>query len=376
MKSKLGHHPDYVFLFCLLALVVFGLVMLSSVSSDLGKMKFNDTYYYLKHQLKYGLSLGLLGFLITSLVYYRYLQKIAVPLLLVSLILLLLVFTPLGFRHAGANRWLNIGPFSLQPAELAKFAFIIYLAAWLSPKKGGEILALRQKSFFAGLLPFLIISAIVAFLILKQPSTTSVVIVLAAAVLVYFASGARLSYIFLIFILGVLFLGLVIYFTPYRFERVAGYLNRYLEPSTINIQSEDYHLNQSLIAIGSGGAWGVGFGKSIAKYRYLPESIGDSIFVVIAEELGFVGAAGLIAIFLLMFYRGFVIAKNSRDQFAKLIVIGFISVMAIQTFTHIAAVSGIIPLTGVPLPFISYGGTSLAVFLTMAGVIANISKYT
>jgi cell division protein FtsW len=374
LKSKAGHSPDYIFISCVIILVAFGLIMLSSASSDLGKIKFNDTYYYLKHQLLYGLSLGVAGFLFASFIHYRFWQKIAVPLLLVSLLLLVLVFTPLGFSHSGANRWLNLGVLSVQPAELLKLSFIIYLAAWLSSKK--ERGFRRQTNILSGYLPFLIISGLVGFLILMQPSTTTVVIIMAAGLLVYFTSGARLSFVFGTIFLGLMALILVISLTPYRLERVETYLKTFFGPEIVDSQSQGYHLEQARMAIGSGGLWGVGFGKSTTKFKYLPEPISDSIFAVIAEELGFVGAVFVIGIFILLFIRGIKIAKNSRDQFAKLTTIGFISVIAIQTFINIAAISGILPLTGVPLPFISYGGTALAVFLTMTGVIVNISRYT
>ena len=372
-KSKLGHHPDYVFISFIILLAVFGLIMLSSASSDLGKIKFNDTYYYLKHQLLYGLSFGLAGFLIASLINYRFWQKFAAPLLLVSIFALILVFTPLGFTHSSANRWLNLGPFSVQPAELLKFSFIIYLSAWLSSKKENSG---RRKSFLTGYLPFLIISGLVAFLIIMQPATTTVAIIMVAGLIVYFVSGARLSFVVGTIFLGLLGLTLVITTSPYRLERAGTYVKTLFNSEAVDTQKEGYHLDKSLTLIGSGGLTGVGFGKSIAKFKNLPEPIGDSIFAVIAEELGFIGALILIATFIAFFIRGIIIAKKSRDQFAVLTVVGFISIIIIQTFIHIAANSGLLPLTGVTLPFISYGGTSLAIFLTMTGVIVNISKYT
>ncbi len=372
--KKAGHNPDYIFISCIALLVIFGLFMLSSASSDLGKIKFNDTYYYLKHQLLYGLSTGMVGFLFASLIHYRFWQKLAIPLLLIGLLLLVLVFTPLGFSHAGANRWLNLGALSVQPAEILKFSFIIYLAAWLSPslKKSSH----RQTNILSGYLPFLIISGLVAFLILIQPSTTTVVVLMASGLLVYFASGARLSFVLGTIFLGLMALILIVSVSPYRLERVETYMKTFFGSEAVDSQAQGYHINQALIAIGSGGLWGVGFGQSTTKFKYLPEPISDSMFAVIAEELGFVGAVFLSGIFVLLFIRGIIIAKNSRDQFAKLATVGFISIITIQTFIHIAAISGILPLTGVPLPFISYGGTALAVFLTMSGVIVNISKYT
>jgi len=373
-KLRVGHNPDYIFIGCVLLLVIFGLFMLSSASSDLGKIKFNDTFYYLKHQLLFGLIFGLAGFIFAVIVHYHLWQKLAIPLLFLGLLLMVLVFTPLGFSHAGANRWLNLGPLSVQPAELLKFSFVVYLAAWLSAKR--EKSFIRQTNFWGGYLPFLIISGLVAFLILVQPSTATAAIILASGLLVYFASGARLSFILGTAFLGLITLILIVHFTPYRLERVQIYIETLFRPEAIDSLDKGYHISQARTAISSGGLWGVGFGKSTTKFKYLPEPISDSIFAVIAEELGFIGAVSLMGIFALLFARGIAVAKNSRDQFAKLVTLGFIFIITIQTLIHIAAISGIAPLTGVPLPFISYGGTSLAVFLTMAGVIVNISRYT
>lgn len=370
MKKTAGHHPDYLFLSGIFLLVFFGFLALSSASSDLGKIKFNDTYYYLKHQVYFGLGLGIAGFLATGILHYRHLARMALPLLTISIGGLVAVFTPLGLGHGAARRWIDIGVASIQPAELVKLTYVLYLAAWLAPtaSRGGA----RQTEFMSGLMPFLVISAVIGVLIVLQPSTTTLLIILAAGLITYFVSGARLSYIFLVVLLGILALGLVIAVTQdYRLNRILGFL----APDT-GSQGEGYHLNQALIAIGSGGLWGVGFGESTSKFRYLPEPIGDSIFAVIAEELGFAGAMGLIALFVFILFRIFRIAAKSRDQFARIVALGFGSTIALQAFIHIAATSGVIPLTGVPLPFISYGGTSLAVFLTMAGVIGNISRYT
>ncbi len=364
---KKGHRPDYIFISCVIILTVFGLVMLSSASSDLGKIKFNDTYYYLKHQIIYGLSLGILGFFIASNFYYQKLKKIAVYALIVNIILLILVFTTLGVSYRGASRWLSVGFFSFQPAEFLKLSFIVYLSAWLSNKKYG-----RHLSFTKGLLPFLAVSGLIAFLILSQPATTIFLIIIGAALAVYFASGARLIHFLGIALLGIALLVSIIYATPYRYERIKAFLI----DDPVKEETSRYQITRSLMSIGSGGLFGVGFGQSTAKYRYLPEPIGDSIFAVIAEELGFIGSLFLISTFVLFFIRGILIAKKTSDQFGRLAVIGLVSVIAIQTFIHIAAISGLIPLTGVPLPFISYGGTALAVFLTMSGIVVNISKYT
>lgn len=367
LKSKKGHAPDYVFLLAVLLLVIFGLIMLSSASSDLGKLKFNDTFYYLKHQIYYGLSLGIIGFLAGFFIYYKKLQNISIYLLIVSIIFLILVFTPLGIKAGGATRWINIGPISIQPAEILKLTFIIYLAAWLSNKK-----IKRQSSFTEGLLPLLIISSIIIGLVIMQPATTTIVVLMGASLIVYFVSGAKLRYIFGIILMGIIMLVGLVAMTPYRINRVMDYLNN----NNTDVLNSGYHRNQALISIGSGGIAGVGYGQSTTKYKFLPEPIGDSIFAVIAEEFGFIGSIFMIAFFILVFIRGFLIAKNSRDDFGKLVVVGFISIITIQTVINLGAISGLLPLTGVPLPFISYGGTALAIFLTMVGITGNISKYT
>src|SRR3989344_900329 len=334
---KTNRHPDYIFTICVIILTVFGLIILSSASSDLGKIKFNDSYHYLKHQIFYGLSIGIIGYLLTSYINYKKLKKLAVPFLIISIIFLILVFTPLGFSNKRATRWLNLGFFSFQPAEFLKISFIIYLAAWLGNRKIN-----RQSSFYRGFLPFSIIAGAIAFLILKQPATTTLIIIMAAALIVYFFSGAKIRYILGIILGGAMILALIVYFTPYRYERIMSFL-KFKKGSGEIQQTSGYQLDKSLIAIGSGGLFGVGFGKSTTKYKYLPEPIGDSIFAVIAEELGFIGSLFTISAFIVLFLKGFLIAKNSSDQFAKLIVIGFISIISIQTFIHIAAISGLIP---------------------------------
>src|SRR3989344_6448110 len=221
MRKKGSHHPDCVLVSSILLLVLFGLVMLSSASSDLGKIKFDDTYYYIKHQVIYGLGLGIAGFLFAFFLHYRYWQKFAVPILLVSLVSLVLVFTPIGLSHSGATRWLNLGSLSVQPAEFLKFSFIIYLAAWLSNINGPS----RQKNFLRGYLPFLLILGLIAFLVLIQPSTTTVAIVMISSLAVYFVSGARLSFIFgTILLVTIAFTLLISFSNDYRLQRIQTFI--------------------------------------------------------------------------------------------------------------------------------------------------------
>ncbi len=338
--------------------------MLTSASSDLGQAKFSESYFYLRHQLIYGLTVGLIGFWLASKFYYRYYQNFAIPLLIASLVFLILIYTPLGVTSGGATRWLDLGPFTFQPSELLKITFIIYLASWLGSKND------RRQTLFGGFIPFLIILGIVGALLIFQPSTSAAAILIATALIIYFASGARLSYIFSTIILGLAALLIISYLTPYRWERIMSFLN----PDS-NTQTSSYQLNQAKIAIGSGGLTGVGFGKSTTKLHYLPQPTDDSIFAVIAEELGFIGSILLIAVFASISLRSFLLSKKINDEFGRLLLIGFGSLITIQAFMHIGAISGLIPLTGVPLPYISYGGTALAIFMTISGIMVNISKY-
>jgi len=357
---------DYFFVSLVFLLIAFGLVMLTSASSDLGKNKplINDSYYYLKHQVLYGFIPGLLLFFITANVYYRRWEKLSLIFLIFSIGLLILVFSPLGILSGGARRWLDLGGFTFQPSEIVKFSFLIYLSAWLGRNKD------RAKSFFGGFLPLLSVLVLIAGILLIQHSTSATVIIGTSAVAVYFISGARFRYIFAIALLGIAVLAVAVCFTSYRSARVTAFFN-----PTSDLQGKNYQQNQTIQAIGSGKLWGRGYGQSTTKINSLPEPIGDSIFAVIGEELGFAGAAGLVAAFFLLIWRSFVIARKNSDNFAKLLAISFGMVVGLQVFVHVAALTGIIPLTGVPLPFISYGGTALAVFMTMAGIITNISKY-
>lgn len=356
--------PDYLLLGSFVVLTVFGLIMLSSASSDLGKVKFGDTYYYLRHQIYFGLLTGAVLFYLLSLVSYRALEKISFFLMLGGILLLVLVFTPLGLTVGGATRWLHLGPVTIQPAEIAKLTYIVYLAAWLSNRTAN-----RSKGLVEGLFPFLAISGVTGLLLAMQPATSTAAVILISGLVVYWVSGAPHRYVAGLLVGGFLTLSLLIVVTPYRLERVKSFFNH-----SADIQGARYHIEQALITIGSGGIWGVGYGQSTSKYNYLPEPIGDSIFAVIAEEFGFIGAGMLIAVFLLLVGRGFWLATKARDQFGRLLLVGFSSVIGLQAFIHIAAISGIIPLTGVPLPFISYGSTALASFLGMAGIAVNITK--
>lgn len=350
----------------LLALLILGgIVILASASSELGRIKFGDSYYYLKHQALYGLLPGAIGFLVCFFLPYQSLKKIAFPLFIFNLALLTLVFTKLGISSGGASRWLQLGPISFQPAELLKLSFIIYVSAWVAGR------ASRTARFWDGFLPFLIASGVMAGMLFLQPATSTVVILLASGGIIYFLSGAQWKYVFMAGGLVVMIVAALVYFTPYRMSRVMGYLNK-----SSDTQGANYHINQALIAIGSGGTFGMGYGKSTAKVNYLPAVIDDSIFAVAGQELGFVGTGLITILFGTLVFRIFWLAKKCRDKFGKTMLVGFGSIIAFQSIVNMGAISGLLPLTGVPLPFISYGGTALAIFMTMGGISLNISKYS
>ncbi len=361
-----GRKPDYLILSCAGLLVLLGLVMLASASSNIGKVQFNDPSYYLKHQLYYGISLGIIGFLITSKLNYSIYKNriISVGFLLFTCILLVLVFSPLGLKAGGASRWLALGPFSFQPAELLKLSLVIYLASWLSQKD------IRQRLVLQGVLPFVTVLSVIAGLLIFQHSTSPVAILLLVALIMYFISGARLAYLFGIVVAGAVAIALLVMITPYRAQRVMTFLNPEADPT-----ASGYQAMQAKTAIGAGGFIGVGYGASTVKY-HLPEPAGDSIFAVIGEEFGFIGSIFLLGLFACLVIRILLVAQKTADPFGRLLLVGFGSIIVVQTAVNIGAMSGVLPLTGTPLPFISYGGTNLAVFMTMMGIVVNVSKYS
>lgn len=365
-SSRGAHHPDYFFLAAVFLLTALGLAILASASSELGKANYNDSYYYLKHQLLSGLIFGLIGFAFTYFLSYKLYRYMALPLLLANMGLMSLVFTHFGHASGGSTRWLSFGPITFQPAEFLKLTFIMYVAAYFANTKID-----RAKNIKDGLAPFLIISGIMAAILVAQPATSTVLILLAAGGVIYFLSGARWSHVAIITGTVALAVVVLILLTPYRLNRIRGFLDKQNDT-----QGANYHLNQALIALGSGGTFGVGYGRSTAKVNHLPEVVDDSIFAVAGQELGFLGTGSIVALFGILVSRLFWLAWQTKDRFGRLILIGFGSIIALQSLVNIGAISGLMPLTGVPLPFISYGGTALAVFLTMSGISANISRYS
>jgi len=364
MPKKETRKIDRFFLTLTLMLVFLGVAMF--VSASLGVLAKNTSIFYniLLKQIVLGLGLGFIGMYFASRVDYKIWKKYAFYIFLGSIILTASVFIPgLGFSHGGALRWIDIGPVSFQPAEILKFGFIIYFAAWLSWAKH------KVSDFRYGMLPLAIMLSLIALILLNQPDTKSFILIAVTGISMLFIGGVPMRYIFFSGIIVSILLSVLVFFTPYLQERVKTFIN----PSQ-DAKGSSYQIQQSLIAIGSGGVFGRGYGQSIQKFTYLPEPQGDSIFAVLGEELGFVG--GFITIFLYMLWslRGFHIANNAPDVFGRLLVSGIVILMIAQSFLHIASVIGVFPLTGVPLVFMSHGGTSLMIYLVAIGLILQVSK--
>ena len=366
-KTKIKpHKPDRGLIITIFIILGLGLIILASASIEVSREHFNKPYYYFFHQLVYGVGIGLVFFFIVQKIPYKFWKKAAVPLLALSIIALILIFVPnIGFGYGGAKRWIKLGFLSFQPSELVKLAFIIYLAAWLEKRKE-EI-----KTFSHSTLPFLIIMGLIGALIVAQPDIGTLGVIVMIGIAVFFTAGAKLSHIFIIFLSGLSTLFALIKIAPYRMNRLLSFLHPEIDPLGIS-----YQINQALLAIGSGGIFGVGLGHSRQKYNYLPSPTSDSIFAITAEEWGFIGATVLIILFITLALRGFKIAKNSPNRFAKLAAIGITSWIIFQTFVNIGAITGLIPLTGITLPLISYGASSMIVTLIGLGILVNISKYT
>lgn len=361
-----SHKPNYVLIITVFALVVFGLIMMASASSVISYEKFGENYYYFRHQLIFGILFGLIAFIFTSRIDYHRWQKLAVPALLLTLALLVMVLIPgLGLEHGGAKRWIHIGSFTMQPTEIAKLTFLLYLATWFEKRGKG------MKDWKYGFLPFVAILGVIGLLTMAQPDLGTFSIIVVTAVIVYFVAGASWTHLVAIGAGGAALFWLLVRIAPYRMARFIVFLNPEIDPQGIG-----YQINQALLAIGSGGFFGRGLGKSIQKFQYLPEAAGDSIFAIIAEELGFLRILLPIGLFILFAYLGFKIARQAPDNFGRLVACGITGWLCFQAFINIAAMANLIPLTGIPLPFVSYGGTALMVSLAAVGILVNISKYT
>lgn len=356
---------DWYLIGAIWLLVAIGLIMLASAGVAQGWNDKQDVYYYVKHQILVGLLPGALLFTVFWFFDYKRLQKYAGTMLFISIGLLVLVLIPgIGGGWGTANSWINVFGFSFQPAEAVKLTFLIYLSALWSQREEHHI-----KDVSAGLIPFLTVLGVIAFLMMMQPDTGTLVIIVAISLTVYFAAGANIMHLFWLGGLGIGGLWLAITLAPYRAARWTIFLHPELDP-----KGKGYHIAQATLAVGSGSWFGRGYGHSRQKFAYLPEASGDSIFAVMAEELGFILTSLVVALYAFVAIRGFKLAGRCQDQFGKLLTVGIITWFVAQAFVNICSMIGLMPMTGVPLPFISHGGSSLFATLAATGILANISK--
>lgn len=361
-----GHEPDYTLLILLFVVLTLGLIFLSSASSVVSFDEYLDPYFLFKQQFLKGIFLGLIAFLVTSHVPYNFFKKNSLFILSFGIILLVLVFFPgIGLEYLGARRWLNLPGFTFQPSEYVKLAMIIYLATWFDSR-------LKDiKNFKITFLPFIILLSVISLLILLQPDMGTALLIVALSITMYYLTGGHIGLLVAVMGIGSTIFYFLIKNSSYRAARLMVFLNPELDPQGIG-----YHINQAILAIGSGGIFGRGLGHSRQKFNYLPEVASDSIFAIIAEELGFIFTVLFLLFYFYFFYRILQIALKAPDNFSKFYVLGFLSLLIWQTFLNIMAMLGLVPLTGTPLPFISYGSSSLAMLLAGMGIVFNISKYT
>ena len=360
-KDKTTNKVDLVLWSCVVGLVIVGLLMNFSTSFITSEYKFGDGFFFFKKHAFYSV-VGVILMTFLSFVNYRIFKKFVFIGFAVALVCLVLVLV-LGHGSHGAKRWLGLGPLKFQPVEIAKYAIVLFLANYYSKHKD-DIASFRKGIIIPALfvIPMLL-------LILKQPNYSAIMILSAAIFFVMFVSGVRILHLIYIAASGIPVLVVVLLSGKYRADRIQTYLDPFKD-----VGGEGYQVVQSFLAFYSGGFWGKGLGESIQKLNYLPEAHNDFIFSIIVEELGFFGALGIITLFFVLIYRGMRIAIRSNDTFGKLLAFGITAIIACQAIVNLFVVTGLGPATGVPLPFVSYGGTALIIFLASVGVLLNISR--
>ncbi len=358
MVNSKKNYREVRFLFLSVLIMLFiGLVLIGDVSPVEAYQNFGDRFYFLKNQALWA-GLGLLVLVVFARISYRFWQKISFYLFGASVLLLILVLIPaFGKEVYGARRWLDFGPIGFQPAELVKFALITYFATLFS--------RIEKRSFSNFIIPV----ALIGFLVMLEPDLGTTIIIFSLALAIYFVAGSKLHEITLLGIGAILLGGILILTSPYRLNRLSAFINPDLDPL-----GKSYHIRQIILTLGSGGLFGLGFGKSRQKFQYVPQATTDSILALLGEEFGFVGILIILAVFSFLVFQAFMIAKKSDDLFGKLLATGFSVWLAIQGLLNLASICALAPLTGVPFPFISYGGSSLVSLLGAVGVLINIGK--
>lgn len=361
-KVKMGK-VDFMLFAIIMFLVAIGVVMVFSASSySVGhNPKINDYMYYLKRQLLWSTIGVMFMFFMMGVDYHRVKRYTKIIMIItVGLLLVVFAFPPIN----GARRWINLGFASFQPSEIAKYTVVLYMAKSMD-RKGENI-----KTFVYGIIPYMVVSGFYAGLVLLEKNLSIASVIMIVTIIMLFVAGAKNSHLFGIVIPLLTTAGVVFTVSePYRYKRLMSFLNPWADP-----KNTGYQLIQSLLALGSGGIWGMGLGQSRQKCYFIPEPHTDFIFSIMGEELGMVGCLFLIAVFIVFIWRGIRIAARAKDTYGTLLSIGITSVIAIQAIINIAVVTGSMPVTGVPLPFISYGGSSLVFNLGAMGVLLNISR--
>ncbi len=345
-----------MFLFPII-LSIIGLIFVFEASSIRALSETGDSFHYLKLQ-GYWIIMGVIGMIILSFFNYKNLYLISFPFLAVVMILLMVVLIPsIGHTAGGAQSWIDLGFFNMQPTEFAKVALILYLASWFS-KKG--------KNKF---LPFMMLLGFIILLIMLQPDLGAATIIFALSITIYYLAGQNLKYLLLLLPVSVVGFLMLVFAAPYRLKRLTAFLNPAEDP-----QGVGYHINQILISLSNGGIFGKGFGASRQKYMFLPEAHTDSIFAIYGEELGFIGSVILIGAYVFFLYKLLRIYESTSDTFAQLLVGGIMAFFGLQILVNLGGMVGLMPLTGVPLPFISYGGSHILISFALIGIAVNIAK--
>ncbi|MBU4047461.1 putative lipid II flippase FtsW [bacterium] len=357
--------PDLWLFIVVILLMAVGICMVFSSSYIMAYKWYGDSYYFLKRQLIYAI-IALAAFFFATYTDYHNYKKFTLPILILSIVLLSMVYVPsIGRVAGGASRWIKIGFFSFQPSEIAKFALILYMAESLTRKQLKDI-----KTFIRGILPPLIIMLVMFLLVLNEPDFSTSLIILGISFIMLFIGGTRVIQLYALIVVAIPLGILILSREEYRRARLLSFLDPWKDPL-----DSGFHIIQSLLALGSGGIFGIGLAESKQKYFYLPDQHTDFIFSIIGEELGFIGTVLIIILFIILLWRGFRIALDSSDQFGTLLAAGITSMIVFQSIINIGVVTKMIPTTGITLPFISYGGSSLIVNMFCAGILLNISRY-
>jgi cell division protein FtsW len=365
LRHRSSQSPDYALLAAVVGMVVIGLVVLYSASSVVGVQTYGSTTYFVTQQVLKGILPGFVLMWLAARLPYHWWFKLAVPVAIVTVLLLIATFIPgIGAEHRNIRSWIDIGPLSFQPGELAKLALVLYFGRWIASRRQYQL-----ADWWGGAVPFLVFLGILSILLMLQPDLGTLIVVAAVALSMFALGGAAWRHLTAIIGVGLAGVVLLAMLAPYRAARLTAFINPSVDPQGIG-----YHVNQAMLAVGAGGLLGRGLGQSVQKYNYLPEAQGDSVFAVMAEELGFILSLAFLALWLWLLLRAWRVATTAPDRFSQLVAAGITAWLAWQSFFNIGGMLRVVPLTGLPLPFISYGGTAMLVNLVVVGILLSISR--